>query len=356
MIRLDRVGLRVGEFQLRDISLEVPEGGYGLVIGPSGSGKTTLLEAVAGLARIATGRVMVRGEDVTDHPPERRGVGFVYQRYHLFPHLTVADNIGYGLVRTPQPKAERLARVQELAASLGIAPLLGRGVRHLSGGEAQRVALARALAPRPHTLLLDEPFASLDPATRQDLRQLLQRLHEDQGITILQVTHDFDEALRLGNVVAVMDGGEVVQHGTPEEVFRYPASAFVARFIGAANVVAGAVTRSAPEQPGATSFAAVFQSDGLSLDVVAEREGPTHAIIQPEDIVLSREPHPSSARNRLDAAMLILERSGPLTYVHLRVGGRRLVALVTTQSADAMGLEAGDRIFATVKATAIHFT
>jgi molybdate/tungstate transport system ATP-binding protein len=321
------VGLRVGDFRLRDISLEVPLGGYGLVIGPSGSGKTTLLEAVAGLAPIAAGRVMVRGEDVTDQPPERRGVGFVYQRYHLFPHFTVADNIGYGLLRTRQPKAERLARVRELAVSLGIEPLLERGVRHLSGGEAQRVALARALAPRPNTLLLDEPFAS-------------------------------DEALRLGNVVAVMDGGEIVQHGTPEDVFRYPASAFVARFIGAANVLAGVVTRSEPQDPRVTSFAGKFQSDGLSLDVVAEREGPTHAVIQPEDIVLSRETHASSARNRLDASMLTLERSGPLTYVHLGVGrgGRRLVAVVTTQSADAMGLEVGDRIFATVKATAIHFT
>jgi molybdate/tungstate transport system ATP-binding protein len=355
VIRLDGVGLSIGDFRLREISLEVPPGGYGLVIGPSGSGKTTLLEAVAGLAPITAGRVMVRGQDVTDHPPERRGVGFVYQRYHLFPHITVADNIGYGLVRTRQPKAERLARVRELAVSLGIEPLLERGVRHLSGGEAQRVALARALAPRPHTLLLDEPFASLDPATRQDLRQLLHTLHEDQGITILQVTHDFDEALRLGNVVAVMDAGEIVQHGAPEEVFRYPASAFVARFIGAANVIAGVVTQSGPKDPGVASFAAIFQSDGLSLEVVAERVGPTHAVIQPEDIVLSREAHASSARNRLDASVLNLERSGPLTYVHLRVGGRRIVAVVTTHSADAMDLAAGERIFATVKATAIHF-
>jgi molybdopterin-binding protein len=356
VIRLDGVGLQVGQFRLRDISLEVPPGGYGLVIGPSGSGKTTLLEAVAGLAPISAGRVMVAGADVTGHPPELRGVGFVYQRYHLFPHFSVADNIGYGLVRTRQPKAKRLARVRELAASLGIEPLLTRGVRHLSGGEAQRVALARALAPRPHTLLLDEPFASLDPATRQDLRELLQTLHEDQAITILQVTHDFDEALRLGNVVAVMDGGEIVQYGTPEEVFRYPASAFVARFIGAANVVAGAVTRSGPQEREGSSFAAVFRSDGFSLDIVAEREGPTHAVIHPEDIVLSRESHSSSARNRLDATILALERSGPLTYVNLTVAGRRLVAVVTSQSAEAMGLGAGDQIFATVKATAIHLT
>ena len=353
MIRLEAVGLRVGKFELQNISLEVPRGGYGLVIGPSGSGKTTLLEAVAGLMPIRAGRITVHGQDVTNRPPERRGVGVVYQRYHLFPHFSVADNIGYGLMQSRHMKSERQARVHELAAGLGIEHLLGRGVRHLSGGEAQRVALARALAPRPHTLLLDEPFASLDPATRQDMRQLLRTVHESQGITMLQVTHDFDEALRLGDVVAVMADGAIVQRGTPEEVFRYPNSAFVARFIGAANVIAGMVTRSGSAGTDTKTFPAEFRSDSLVLDVIADREGPAHAVVQPEDLVLSRESHASSARNRLAAVVLSMERAGPLTYVHLDAG-RRLLAAVTTQSAESMGLAAGERIVATIKATAIH--
>jgi len=353
MIRLEGIGLQVGKFQLRDISLEVPAGGYGLVIGPSGSGKTTLLEAVAGLTPVRAGRITVRGQDVTHSPPERRGVGVVYQRYHLFPHFTVADNIGYGLPRSRQLRAERHARVVELARGLGIEALLDRGVRHLSGGEAQRVALARALAPRPHTLLLDEPFASLDPATRQDMRDLLRDVHETEGITMLQVSHDFDEALRLGDVVAVMAQGEIVQRGTPEDVFRYPNSAFVARFIGAANVIAGVVTRGESVAADTRTFPAIFQSDALRLDIVADREGPAHAIIQPEDVVLSREPHPSSARNQLSASIVNLERSGPLTRVQLEAG-RRLLAVITSQSAEAMGLEVGHRVIATIKATAIR--
>jgi len=353
VIRLEGVSLRVGKFELRNISLEVPRGGYGLVIGPSGSGKTTLLEAVAGLTPIRAGRITVHGEDVTNRPPERRGVGVMYQRYHLFPHFTVADNIGYGLIQSRHLKAERRARVRELAASLGIERLLDRGVRHLSGGEAQRVALARALAPRPHTLLLDEPFASLDPATRQDMRQLLRTVHETQGITMLQVTHDFDEALRLGDMVAVMADGEIVQGGAPEEVFRYPNSAFVARFIGAANVIAGTVTRSGPTAPDTKTFPATFRSDGLALDVIADREGPAHAVVHPEDLVLSQQVHASSARNHLAAVVLSMERTGPLTHVQLDAG-RRLLAAVTTQSAETMRLAVGDRIVATVKATAIH--
>jgi molybdate/tungstate transport system ATP-binding protein len=156
VIRLEKLHVRVGDFDLRDISLEVPSGGYALIIGPTGSGKTTLLESVAGHARLRSGRVFMHHDDVTDLPPERRGLGFVYQQYHLFPHLSVRDNIGYGLARRGR---EGQHRVGELAEMLAIEPLLDRPVRGLSGGEQQRVALARALAPKPSILLLDEPFA-----------------------------------------------------------------------------------------------------------------------------------------------------------------------------------------------------
>ena len=170
-------------------------------------------------------------------------------------------------------------------------------MRGLSGGEQQRVALARALAPRPRILLLDEPFASVDPTTRHLLRRELRTLHEREGITTLQVTHDFDEALRLGDLVAVLADGRIAQSGTPEQVFRYPNSAFVARFIGTGNVLAGVVERAATGSSGRDetgeggsggAFAARFTSGPLVLEVVAEREGPMHAVIRPEDIVLSR--------------------------------------------------------------------
>ncbi len=353
MIRLAGVGLRLGEFTLRDITLDVPEGGYGLVIGPSGSGKTTLLEAVAGLAPVSTGSITVRGQEVTYLPPERRGLGMVYQRYHLFPHFTVGQNIGYGLDRHRMSVSERRARVREVADALAIADLLERGVRRLSGGEAQRVALARALAPRPSILLLDEPFASLDPSTREGIRRELERIHEQEGITILHVTHDFDEALRLGDVVAVMALGEIVQQGRPEEVFRHPNSPFVARFIGAANVLPGQVTRTGPAGERAGTFAARFTSSDLVLDTIAEREGQAHAVVQPEDIALSHTPQASSARNQFRGEVVAVERMGPLTYVHIEAG-RRLVAALTTASVDGMGIAPGSQVFATIKATAIH--
>lgn len=352
MIRLDGLHVRVGNFDLQDISLEVPSGGYALIIGPTGSGKTTLLEAVAGHAPLRAGRVFMHEDDVTALPPEQRGVGFVYQQYHLFPHLSVGENIGYGLARKRRDNGRRFPdRVEELADMLAIRPLLDRPVRGLSGGEQQRVALARALAPKPSILLLDEPFAAVDPATRQVLRRELRELHQREGITTLQVTHDFDEALRLGDVVAVLAEGRIAQSGTPEQVFRYPNSAFVARFVGTGNVIAGVVERTGPGEE-AGPFRGRFQGENLTLEVVAEREGPIHAVIRPEDIVLSLTQHPDSARNHMQATVTRLERLGPVTLVHLDVG-RALIASVTSASATEMGLSTGARVVVAFKATAI---
>jgi molybdate/tungstate transport system ATP-binding protein len=353
VIRLENLHVRVGNFDLQDISLEVPTGGYALIIGPTGSGKTTLLEAVAGHARLRSGRVFMHDEEVTDLPPERRGLGFVYQQYHLFPHLSVRENIEYGIRRAPAKRnaLEPAGRVAELAGILAIEPLLERPVRGLSGGEQQRVALARALAPKPSILLLDEPFAAVDPATRQVLRRELRELHEREGITTLQVTHDFDEALRLGDLVAVLSEGRIAQSGTPEQVFRYPNSAFVARFVGTGNVIAGTVQRT-DSANGSGPFRGRFTGGTLVLDVVAEREGPIHAVIRPEDIVLSLTHHSGSARNHMDGRVVRLERSGPVTLVHLDVG-RPLIASLTTQSVEEMGLKSGLAIIVAFKATAI---
>jgi molybdopterin-binding protein len=353
VIRLENLHVRVGSFDLQDISLEVPKGGYALIIGPTGSGKTTLLEAVAGHARLRSGRVFMHDDEVTDLPPERRGLGFVYQQYHLFPHLSVRENIGYGIRRTRGDRDgfDPAARVAELAGLLAIEPLLERPVRGLSGGEQQRVALARALAPKPSILLLDEPFAAVDPATRQVLRRELRELHEREGITTLQVTHDFDEALRLGDLVAVLSEGRIAQSGTPEQVFRYPNSAFVARFVGTGNVIAGTVERAEPPN-GAGPFRGRFTGGTLTLDVVAEREGPIHAVLRPEDIVLSLTHSRGSARNHMDGRVVRLERVGPVTLVHLDVG-RPLIASLTTRSVEEMGLRSGVTVAVTVKATAI---
>lgn len=352
MIRIEGLHAQVGAFRLDGVSFEVPAGGYGLVIGPTGSGKTTLLEAIAGHLPLRTGRVHLHGEDVTELPPERRGVGFVYQRYHLFPHLSVAENIRYGLARGPLTAPAQRARVAELAGLLGIEPLLGRSIHDLSGGETQRVALARALAPRPSILLLDEPFAAVDPATRHALRRELRAIHAHEHVTTLQVTHDFDEALRLGDVVAVLAEGRIAQLGRPDEVFRYPNSAFVARFIGTGTVLHGRVTRQDPHEA-SVPFSAWFDAGPVRLEVIAEREGEAHAVLRPEDLLLSREAPVGSARNRLTGVVRTVERVGPVCHVQLDAGVA-LTAAVTNASADALGLETGTSVMVAVKATAIH--
>jgi molybdopterin-binding protein len=350
VIRLEAVGVRAGSFALTDVSFDVPSGGYGLMIGPTGSGKTTLLETIAGHHRTRSGRIELAGRDVTTLPPEERGVGFVYQAYHLFPHLQVAENIGYALRHAPA--VDRRARIEFLAGMLGIADLLGRTVTHLSGGEQQRVAIARALAPRPRVLLLDEPFAALDPSTRRVLRRELRELHEEEGTTTLQVTHDFDEALRLGERVAVLAEGRVAQAGTPEQVFRRPNSAFVARFIGSGNVIAGTVTLSGPPPVDGELAAARFECPGLELEVLAERGGTAHAVIRPEDVMIGRTIPEGSPRNHLRARVVAVERTGAVAFIHLDVG-RPLVAAVTTAAVESLGLHPGESVVASCKATAI---
>jgi molybdopterin-binding protein len=353
VIRLERVAARVGGFSLADITMEVPAGGYGLVIGPTGSGKTTLLEAIAGHAPVRSGRILLRGDDVTRHAPEARRVGFVYQQYHLFPHLTVAENIGYGLGAETPGARER--RVRELAERLGLVELLDRRPRGLSGGEQQRVALARALAPRPSILLLDEPFAAVDPATRRELRRELRALHEREGVTTLQVTHDFEDAMRLGDVVAVLAQGRIVQSGAPDQVFRFPNSRFVAEFIGTGTVLKGTVERISGPDPATGRFAARFTTPGLALQVVADREGEAYAVLRPADLTLSRgEAEGPAPRNRFVARVTRVERETAVAHVHLEVGGIGLVAAVMAVTADELGLAPGLAVHVAVKATAVH--
>jgi molybdopterin-binding protein len=354
VIRLEAVALRIGSFRLDRVSVEVPAGGYGLIIGPTGAGKTSLLEAIAGHIPLAHGRIRLGDRDVTSLSPEERGIGFVYQGYHLFPHLTVRRNIAYGLHHTAGGADGSEARVRDLATLLGLEGLLDRGVRGLSGGEQQRVALARALAPRPRILLLDEPLAAVDPALRRTLRQELRLLREREGVTTLHVTHDVEDALRLGDVVAVLGEGTVLQSGPPEEVFRNPTSPFVANFLGSGTVLRGRIVRLGPGTGDGPRFPARFDCEGFSLEVAAEREGEAHALVRPEDLLLSRQPFPDYPRNRLQATLVRAERIGAVTMVYLEVGGTGLLASVTTTTADQLAFSPGDAVFVALKATAVH--
>jgi ABC-type Fe3+/spermidine/putrescine transport system ATPase subunit len=263
----------VGAFSLRDVSFVVPGGAYGVVIGPAGSGKTTLLETIGGITPHRSGTLRLGGADATSLPPERRGIGLVYQHGYLFPHLSVEENVAYG--------ARDAETVREVSERIGAASLATRDVRSLSGGERQLVAIARALATRPPILLLDEPFSALDPRRRAAIRREVRKIHREWGMTVLQVTHDFTEAGLLGDVAILLDAGRVLQYGPPEEVFRKPASPYIAEFLGAENVLAGSVRvlgDIAPDWLAAEGTIAVprhhaieFRSGGLIINAIGDR-------------------------------------------------------------------------------------
>ena len=241
-LELDGIVKRYGGQAVVDgVSLRVQPGEMVCLLGPSGCGKTTTLRIVAGFEALDSGRVQLAGTDVSRLPAEKRDIGFMFQNYALFPHMTVAANVGFGLRMRRVPRARRAAAVEEALALVRLDGLADRLPRQLSGGQQQRVALARAIAFRPRLLLLDEPLSNLDAGLRETLRDEIRRVQKDTGVTAVFVTHDQSEALAIADRVAIMRGGKVVQFDTPAEVYTRPADPFVAGFIGKANLLPGVV-------------------------------------------------------------------------------------------------------------------
>jgi ABC-type Fe3+/spermidine/putrescine transport system ATPase subunit len=231
------------EVALHPIDLEIEPGEFVTLLGPSGCGKTTLLRIVAGLTEPDEGRVLLDGEDVTAHPPERRAVNLVFQSYALFPHLDVRANVEYGPRAHGMDPAEASTRVDETLAALGLGPLAARRVSEISGGQAQRVALARALVNRPKVLLLDEPLSALDLQLRKQMQHELRRIHRTFRTTFVYVTHDQAEALTMSDRIVVMNAGRIEQVGTPPEIYADPRSEFVAAFVGESSILRGRLER-----------------------------------------------------------------------------------------------------------------
>jgi sulfate/thiosulfate transport system ATP-binding protein len=233
VITVRDVEKRFGTFQaLDDISLEVPDGSLTALLGPSGSGKSTLLRVIAGLEAPDSGSVEIHGSDATNVPPQRRGIGFVFQHYAAFKHMTVRDNVAFGLTVRKRPKQEIRERVDELLSIVGLAGYQDRYPNQLSGGQRQRMALARALAVEPNVLLLDEPFGALDAKVRAELREWLRNLHERVHVTTVLVTHDQEEAMSVADRIVVMNEGRIEQVGHPRELYDNPANHFVMGFLG----------------------------------------------------------------------------------------------------------------------------
>ena len=236
MIELSQLTIHLSTFKLWDINLKINTGEFFILLGPTGSGKTLILESIIGIVPITKGKIWINEYDMTEMPPEKRNVGIVYQDYALFPHMTVIENIRFGLSYLKGNREDHNKRIYDLMAQTGILKLAERSIAHLSGGEKQRAALVRALAVNPSILLLDEPLSALDPCFRDDIQKLLKQLHEQTGTTFLMVTHDFAEALFLGERGAILNHGKIEQMGHMNDLFKSPETPFVARFMGIKNI------------------------------------------------------------------------------------------------------------------------
>jgi molybdate/tungstate transport system ATP-binding protein len=344
MIRVEDVNIHLGEFTLRDINLAIDENEFFVLMGPTGAGKTVLLEAIAGLIPLRSGTIHVRDKDVTKIPPEKRGVSIVYQDYALFPHLTVRENIEYGLHFHKIDRGEAGKRLTRMVEILDLGHLLKRLPLNLSGGENQRVALARALMVNPRVLLLDEPLSALDPGFREEIRNRLKGLHKNSTVTFLMVTHDFADALSLAERAAVMNNGVIEQAGSMSDIFQRPNSTFVADFVGMKNL-----------------FDVTFQGTtasigGLQIEL-GQTPGNSHGYIaiRPEDIVISRERLASSMQNSFTGTVSGVIDHGLFYEIQIVLNGVTFRSLITKRSFFEMGILEGIDIAFAFKSTAIHY-
>ncbi|HUY27055.1 MAG TPA: ATP-binding cassette domain-containing protein [Candidatus Binataceae bacterium] len=333
-LRVENVELSAGAFRLGPLSLEAGDGEYLIVLGPTGAGKTLTLEAIAGLRRPSAGRILMDSRDITASAPEARRIGFLHQESLLFPHLSVRANLAYGAHRIA--RAERTARIARLAAMLEIEALLDRMPRGLSGGERQRVALARALATDPMLLLLDEPMAALDPNSRHALRERLRALHRELGTTTIHVTHSFSEALALGDRVAILIDGAVMQSGAPREVFSRPASAMIARFLKTASTT----PQANPPDPAEIRLELRVRS----LAVVAEPDGAGSAALIAEGAELRAAGAAPPDPDAIAARVITIENNGGALALTL-AAGLELRARVAAPGAGAQALFEGASVW-----------
>ncbi len=299
---------------LRGVSLTIESGEFFSVLGPSGCGKTTLLRMIAGFEKLSSGSILLDGRDITGLPPQDRHIGMVFQNYALFPHMTVVENIAYGLKMRKMRKEEIRTRVDQALGSVGLDSKAGTPVPYLSGGEQQRVALARAMVLEPQVLLCDEPLSNLDLALRMQMRAEIRSLQRRTGITTVYVTHDQTEAMGLSDHVAVLRDGNLEQAGSPEEVYRNPATPFVAGFLGSANIVDGAWD----------DQGRVFTGGGLSIvlpGTPSSARGKKGVVaVKPEAIRLS----PAAGTSRNAGVLEDREYLGFVSTAVVRVGEMRL--------------------------------
>jgi len=327
-----------------DVSLEVRSGEFFSLLGPSGCGKTTSLRMIAGFERPDAGRILIGDADVTETPPHRRPVNTVFQSYALFPHLSVEQNVAFGLRFASVSKDEGRRRVQEVLELVRLGGFERRRPHQLSGGQQQRVALARALVLSPSVLLLDEPLGALDAKLRRGLQVELKSLQRDVGITFLYVTHDQEEALTMSDRLAVMHGGRIRQLGSPREVYEEPATAFVADFLGVSNLM-----------PGVSDGAGRVTVDGTVLEAQqgdVSAMGEIRVTIRPERVEV--EPAGASGPNRLQATVTELVYLGSTTQVIVRTASGATLQALFANTGRALPYKRGDSVVAHLPADALR--
>jgi putative spermidine/putrescine transport system ATP-binding protein len=311
-LSLEAVTKRYGDFHaVRDVTLKVAEGEFLVLLGPSGCGKTTTLRMIAGFIEPTGGSIRLGGRDITRLPPWQRNAGLVFQSYALFPHLTVAQNVSFGLEMRKVAQAEMATKVDEALRLVRLAHLGDRLPRQLSGGQQQRVALARALAFRPDILLLDEPLSNLDAKLRQEVRVEIRELQRKLGLTTVMVTHDQEEALTMADRLVVMNGGAIRQAGSQRDLYERPADRFVAGFVGRSTFLTGAIAETG-----------LFKTTGgLIVRCIhpADLQGPATLAIRPERITVSPKAR-DALDNQFTGVVEIVSYLGPLLDIHVRVG------------------------------------
>jgi len=316
---------------LDDVSIQIRKGEFFTLLGPSGCGKTTLLRLIAGFETPTSGQILLDGQDITALPPNRRPVNTVFQSYALFPHLTVAQNVAFGLQMLGRPRAEVDRTVERMLALVKLEPMAGRKTSQLSGGQQQRVALARALAPTPKVLLLDEPLSALDLKLRKEMQVELKRLQTETGITFVFVTHDQEEALTMSDRIGVMSAGKLQQVGAPREIYTTPVNRFVASFIGETNFL--------PAVLGATG-AVLGSGDVLALNT-GGKTGPATLAVRPEHVRLVPAAEPGS----LPATITGWVYFGTDTHVHLALrDGTEVVARLQSGATGDSALTKGEAV------------
>ena len=332
-VSLKGVDKLYGESRVVDqLHLDVHEGEFLTLLGPSGCGKTTMLRMIAGFVSPSAGRIHIRGKDVTDVPPRQRQIGMVFQDYALFPHLTVAENIAFGLVERRAPRAQIAPRVSELLALIRLSGLEARLPAQLSGGQQQRVALARAIAFPPQVLLLDEPLGALDLKMREHMQVEIRRIQQELGLTAVYVTHDQTEAMTMSDRIAVMNGGRLEQIGTPESVYNTPQTRFVASFIGKVNYLQGRLVSSLD------GLARIDTQIGICLCRAgnARTGDQVTVVIRPEHISMGPSDNTGEPTNRADASVLSSTYCGSIRQYLVRLPNQETMLIET---------RAGDRVW-----------